>query len=56
MSIKQKVKDPNRLRAKDYLGTSALAMTNSVADAVMTSMFMLYLTDYAGIGKWGAIL
>ena len=56
MSIKQKVKDPNRLRAKDYLGTSVLSISDSLASAVMTGMFMLYLTDYAGIGKWGALL
>ncbi len=56
MSIKQKVKDPNRLKGKDYLGTSVLAVSDSVSNSVMTGMFLLYLTDYAGIGKWGAIL
>ena len=52
----KKLKDPNRLRFKDYLGTTAMNSTFSVAEALMTSWFMVYLTDYAGIGKWGAIL
>lgn len=52
----KKVKDPNRLRAKDYIGSGAISMSQAVANVVMTNLFMLYLTDYAGIGKWGAIL
>ena len=44
-------KDPNRLRFKDYLGTTLMGATDGVAAGVMTSMFMLYLTDYAGIGN-----
>lgn len=52
----KKVKDPNRLRFKDFFGSTLLSVTDGVAAAVMTNLFMLYLTDYAGIGKWGAIL
>lgn len=52
----KKVKDPNRLRFKDYFGTTILSVTESVGACLMTSLFMLYLTDYAGIGEWGAIL
>ena len=52
----KKVKDPNRLRFHDYLGTTLLATADSVGACIMTSLFMLYLTDYAGIGQWGAIL
>lgn len=52
----KKVKDPNRLRGSQYFGTSVLAVTDALASSIMTGMFMLYLTDYAGIGKWGAIL
>lgn len=52
----KKVKDPNRLRFKDYFGTTLLATADSIGACVMTSLFMLYLTDYAGIGAWGAIL
>lgn len=52
----KKTKDPNRLKFRDYFGTSAMGVTEAVSSTVMTSLFMLYLTDYAGIGKWGAIL
>ncbi|MGN0999200.1 MAG: MFS transporter [Faecousia sp.] len=52
----KKTKDPNRLRFKDYFGTSAMSVSQAVGNVVMTNLFMLYLTDYAGIGKWGAVL
>lgn len=52
----KKIKDPNRLRFKDYFGTTTMSFTDSMAATLMGSMFMVYLTDYAGIGKWGAIL
>lgn len=56
MAKEKTLKDPNRLKAKDYFGTSVLSISDSVSNSVMTGMFLLYLTDYAGIGKWGAIL
>lgn len=52
----KKVKDPNRLRFKDYFGTTAMNSTFSIAEALMTSWFLVYLTDYAGLGTWGASL
>ena len=52
----KKVKDPNRLRFKDYLGSSAMAVVEAIGACVMTSLFMLYLTDYSGLGKMGALL
>ena len=52
----KKVKVPNRLRFKDYFGSSAMAVVESVGACIMTSLFMLYLTDYSGLGKLGAIL
>ena len=52
----KKVKDPNRLRFKDYFGSSAMAVCEAVGACVMTSLFMLYLTDYSGLGKLGAVL
>lgn len=52
----KKVKDPNRLRGKAYFGTTILGVTESIGAGLMTSFFMMYLTDYAGIGEWGAIL
>ena len=54
--MKNKGKDPNKLGFKDYLGTMLMGTTDALAAGIMTGLFMLYLTDYAGIGKWGAIL
>ncbi len=52
----KKVKDPNRLRFADYFGTTAMAVCEGITAALMTSWFMVYLTDYAGLGAWGATL
>ncbi|SCP98859.1 MFS transporter [Anaerobium acetethylicum] len=54
--MSKKVKDPNKLRFKDYFGTTLMGSTDALSSGVITGLFMLYLTDYAGIGKWGAIL
>lgn len=52
----KKAKDPNKLHFKDYLGTTIMGGTDGLASGIMTGLFMLFLTDYAGIGKWGAVL
>ena len=52
----KKVNDPNRLRFKDYFGSSAMAVCEAIGACVMTSLFMMYLTDYSGLGKMGAVL
>ena len=52
----KKEKKNKELKFKDYLGTTLMSTADVTASTVMTSLFMLYLTDYAGIGKWGAIL
>lgn len=52
----KKVKDPNRLRLKDYLGATGMSAADGITSALMTSWFMVYLTDYAGIGEFAAIL
>lgn len=54
--MKLKQKNPDAVGFTGYLGTTMLACCESAASAIMTTFFMLYLTDYAGIGKWGAIL
>ncbi len=54
--MKQKVIKPDRLGAKPYFGTALMSLCDAMGAAVMTSWFMQYLTDYAGIGKWGAVL
>ena len=52
----KKVKDPNRVRFTDYLGVTLMSLTDCIAAGLMTSWFMQYLTDYAGLGTWGAVL
>ena len=52
----KKVKDPNRLRFTDYFGTTAMSLCEGITAGLMTSWFMVYLTDYAGLGTWGASL
>lgn len=52
----KKVKDPMRVRGTDYLGVTLMSLTDCIAAGLMTSWFMQYLTDYAGLGTWGAIL
>lgn len=52
----KKVKDPNRLRFKDYFGTTTMSLCEGITAGLMTSWFMVYLTDYAGLGTWGASL
>lgn len=52
----KKVKDPMRVRFTDYLGVTLMSFTDCIAAGLMTSWFMQYLTDYAGLGTWGAIL
>lgn len=52
----KKPKDPNRIRFTDYLGVTMMSLTDSIAAGLMTSWFMQYLTDYAGLGALGALL
>lgn len=51
-----KLKDPNRIKFTDYLGVTLMSLTDSIAAGLMTSWFMQYLTDYAGLGALGAVL
>lgn len=54
--MKTKEKNPDKLGFKSYLGTTLMGTTDSLGAGIMSGLFMMYLTDYAGIGKWGAIL
>jgi len=54
MKIKQK--SPDQLGFKDFFGTATMGMTESIASVLMSSAFMLYLTDYAGLGAMGAVV
>lgn len=51
-----KTKDPTRLGFKTYYGTATMGLTEAVTNALMTSFFMQYLTDYSGLGSWAASL
>ncbi len=52
----KKSKEPNALRARDYWGTTFMGANNSLIAALMQSYFLLFLTDYAGLGSWAASL
>lgn len=54
--MKTKVKNPDAVGFKGHAGVTLLDTCNSVASSLMQNMFMLFLTDYAGLGAWGAIL
>ena len=54
--MKTKEKNPDKLGFKSYLGMTLMGTTDSLGAGIMSGLFMMYLTDYAGIGKWGAIL
>ena len=42
--------------AKECIGVTALSTMGGVAAIFMSTMFMQYMTDYAGLGAWGASL
>lgn len=52
----KKEKDPMRIRFTDYLGVTLMCFTDCLAAGLMTSWFMQYLTDYAGLGTLGATI
>ncbi len=53
---KNKVKNPEAVGAKECVGVTALSTMGGVAAIFMSTMFMQYMTDYAGLGAWGASL
>ncbi len=54
MKLRTKKTYPNDF--KTVFGVGTMGMMKVGSDALMTAMFMAYLTDYAGIGAWGAVL
>ncbi len=54
--MSKKEKDANSVGFKSYFGTSTMGLTDGFTNALMTSFFMIYLTDYAGLGAMGAII
>ncbi len=53
---KNKVKNPEAVGVKECIGVTALSTMGGVAAIFMSTMFMQYMTDYAGLGAWGASL
>ncbi|MBR4470546.1 MAG: MFS transporter [Erysipelotrichaceae bacterium] len=52
----KKVKSPESVGFKEIFGATALSTNNGLAAIFMSTMFMVYMTDYAGLGEWGATL
>jgi Na+/melibiose symporter-like transporter len=53
---KTKVRNPEKVGARELFGVTALSMTSSVTAIFMSTVFMTFMTDYAGLGAWGATL
>ncbi len=53
---KKKERNPEAVGFKECFGVTALSTTGGIAAIFMSSMFMQYITDYAGLGAWGATL
>ncbi len=56
MAKTPKAKNPEAVGFKEIFGTTALSTNNGLAAVFMSSMFMAFMTDYAGLGKMGATL
>ena len=52
----KKVKGPESVGFKEIFGVTALSTNNGLANVFMSSLFMIFMTDYAGLGSWGATL
>ncbi len=53
---KAKNTNPEKMGFKDKFGITLFSTNNGIASIFMASMFMTYMTDYAGLGAWGATL
>ena len=56
MAKKPKVKGPESVGFKEIFGVTAIATNDGFAAIFMSTMFMVFMTDYAGLGSWGATL
>lgn len=52
----KKIKGPEYIGFKEIFGATALSTNNGLANIFMSTMFMIFMTDYAGLGSWGAAL
>ena len=56
MKTKKNANGVESLGFKNIFGTTIMGAAEGFSAALMTGWFMLYLTDYAGLGKWAAAL
>lgn len=54
--MKHKTNNPDRIGFKDCLGTTSLSTISAMSGVLMSTLFMQYMTDYAGLGAEGATL
>ena len=47
----KKVKGPESVGFKEIFGVTALSTNNGLANVFMSSLFMIFMTDYAGLGS-----
>lgn len=52
----KKVKGPEHVGFKEIFGITALSTNEGLSAIFMSTMFMTFMTDYAGLGAWGATL
>ena len=52
----KKPRSPEYIGFKEIFGATALSTNNGLANIFMSTMFMVFMTDYAGLGTWGATL
>lgn len=48
--------NPEKMGLRGNLGITLFSTNNAIAAIFMSTMFMSYMTDYAGLGTWGATL
>ena len=53
---KLKSANPEKMGIKEKLGITMYSTNSGIASIFMSSMFMTFMTDYAGLGTWGATL
>lgn len=52
----KKAKSAEHVGLKEILGVTALSTNNGIGNVFMSTLLMVFLTDYAGLGPWGATL
>ena len=55
MTKQRKAKDPEHIGFKECFGTTTLSFTNALTGVLMSSMLMVYMTEYSGI-SYAALL